>query len=437
MRIPIVSIIGRPNVGKSSLFNRILRRRLAVVDEKPGVTRDRNYAICDWSGVQFYLVDTGGIIPDSNIMMEKLITDQTDFAIHESDLIIFIVDTQVGIDNVDMKIARNLKRAKKNHLLIANKADSDELDLEIFEFLKLGLGDSLPISATGGRGIGEMLDQIIAKIPHLENDEESSEEMIRIALVGRPNVGKSSFINNLIGKERLIVTPIAGTTRDAVDTPFEFENQKFMLIDTAGLRRKYKVYENIEFYTNLRTDRAIESCDVAVVLIDASEGISVQDRRIIEKVYATRRPAVLAVNKWDLIEKDNFTTDRFTKKINEVLSHYAFVPIIYISALSGQRVTKVMSLVKYVFDESRRHITTSQLNIFLQKVINRQHPPAKKGKHIKFYYITQTEIAPPTFVFFSNYPELISKSYVNYLSNQLRKKFGFAGVPIRLKFRKK
>lgn len=437
MSMPTVSIIGRPNVGKSSLFNRFLQRRIAVVDEVAGVTRDRNYSICDWAGRNFYLIDTGGMVPNSNDLMEKLITDQTDFAINESDLVMFIVDTQVGIDSVDMKIARSLNKAGKKCILIANKADNEQAEMDVYEFMKLGLGDPYPVSATAGRGIGEALDKLVEELPPevLVNPED--DETIRIALVGRPNVGKSSFINKLIGRERLIVTPIAGTTRDAVDTPFEFDGKKYILIDTAGLRRKYKVHENIEFYTNLRTDRALEKCDVAIVLVDATEKVSQQDQRILEKVISIRRPAVLAVNKWDLIEKDGKTADEFTVAINDIISGYAFLPIIYISALTGQRVEKVISIAQQVHEENHKRIPTSELNDFLQKTISRVHPPAKKGKHIKFNYITQSEIAPPTFLFFSNYPELIEKSYISYLSNQIRKAYGFEGIPIRLKFRKK
>lgn len=437
MRIPVVSIIGRPNVGKSSLFNRLLKKKLAVVDEKPGVTRDRNYAICEWNGVEFYLIDTGGIVPDSSNLMEKLITDQTDFAINESELVIFIVDTQIGADSIDMKIARRLNKAKKKSLLVANKTDNEQLELEVYDFLKLGLGDAIPISAMKGLGIGELLDKITAFLPKEEKEDKAPDDTIRVALVGRPNVGKSSFINKLTGQLRLIVTPIAGTTRDAVDTPFEFDNQKYTLIDTAGLRRKYKVYENIEFYTNLRTDRAIESCDVAIVLVDASEGLTVQDQRILEKVFSVRRAAILAVNKWDLVEKDSFTADKYTQQINDELSKYAFLPVMYISSLTGKRVTKVMSLVKKVYEETHKRIPTSDLNNFLQQVVNKTHPPAKKGKYIKLFYVTQSEVAPPTFIFFSNFPQLIDKSYISYLQNQLRSSFGFEGVPIRLKFKKK
>ncbi len=434
--IPTVAIVGRPNVGKSSLFNRFLRKNIAVVHEQSGVTRDRNYAVCDWNGVHFYLVDTGGIVPDSSDLMEKAISDQAEFAIHESDLVLMIVDTKIGVDTVDLQLARRLNKAQKKTLLIANKSDNEELSLRVYDFMKLGLGEPVPVSATVGLGVGDLLDKLVASLPE-EEEAEDGETPIRVALVGRPNVGKSSFINKLIGQERLIVTPIAGTTRDSVDTPFELNGRKFVMVDTAGLRRKYKVTENIEFYTNLRTDRAIEGCDVAVVLFDAAEGLSSQDQRILDKVLSVRRAAVLVVNKWDLIEKDSFTADKYTKELKDVLSRHSFLPVIYVSALTGQRVAKVMSLVEKVHEENHRRIDTPELNNFLQQAVGRTHAPARKGKHIKFYYVAQTEVAPPTFVFFSNYPELIDKSYIAYLTNQLRADFGFEGVPIRLKFKKK
>ena len=437
MSLPTVAIVGRPNVGKSSLFNRILRKQVAVVDEQSGVTRDRNYAAAEWNGVDFYLIDTGGMVPETDDMMEKMIFEQADFAVGEADLVLFVVDTQVGADNIDFEIARRLHRSRKKCLLIANKADNDELENETYEFLKFGLGDPLPVSATAGRGVGEFLDAIVANLPEQTEEAAGAKEVVRVAVVGRPNVGKSSFINELIGRERLIVTPMAGTTRDAVDTPFELDGQKYVLVDTAGLRRRYKVRENIEFYTNLRTERAISGCDVAVVLIDAEEGLLTQDQRILEQVFSNRRSAVMAVNKWDLIEKDSYTADRFTETVKQVLARYAHLPVIYVSAKTGQRVRKVMALVKTVFDEGQKRIPTARLNEFLQEVLSRKHPPARQRKFIKINYITQTEIAPPTFVVFSNNPKLIDKSYIAFLDNQIRKEFGFSGVPIRLKFRRK
>ena len=437
MRMPTVAIIGRPNVGKSSLFNRFLKKRLAVVDKEPGVTRDRNYAVCDWRGVSFRLVDTGGIITESIELMDQLIYDQTEFALSEADLVLFLVDTHVGPDPSDRIIARRLQRSDSECILVANKADTPELENEIHEFLKLGLGDAVPISVTRGLGIGDLLDLVVPRLPSQDTLPAEEKGLVRVALVGRPNVGKSSFINCLAGEERLVVTPQAGTTRDAVDTLLAINGRHYILVDTAGLRRRYKVHENIEFYTNLRAGRAIEDCDVAVVLIDATSSVTSQDQRILEQVIEKRRPAVIAVNKWDLIEKDSNTADRFTVQIRDILASYAFLPVIYVSALSGQRVAKVMSLVDKVFAETNKRIPTSELNDFLQRVQKRKHPPARQGKHIKFNYVTQSEVAPPTFVFFVNHPKLIDRSYIGFLSNQIRAQYGFEGVPFRLKFCRK
>lgn len=436
MSLPTVAIIGRPNVGKSSLFNRFLKKKLAVVDPQSGVTRDRNYSECDWSGREFRLVDTGGMVPHTKDAMEQAILDQSEFAIHEADLVLMVVDAHVGVDQVDERLSRIMHQAGKKCLLVANKVDHESQAGELYIFSRLGLGDPVPVSATVGLGVGDLLDEVVARLPEPETVPDPS-DVVRVALVGRPNVGKSSFINKLLGQERLIVSDIAGTTRDSVDTPFELDGRKYVMIDTAGLRRKYKVRENIEFYTNLRVIRAIESCHVAIVMVDAAAGMSVQDQRILSQVLEARRAAVLAVNKWDLVEKDSLTADRFTVALKDRLAHYAYLPLIYISALSGQRVAKVMSLVDRVHAEHHRRVPTSKLNDFLQKTLDRRKPPAVQGKYIQFKYVTQSEVAPPTFVFFVNRPELVRKSYMHYLSNRLRAEFGFEGSPIRLKCRRK
>lgn len=437
MRLPLVAIVGRPNVGKSSLFNRLLKRRLAVVDEISGVTRDRNYATCEWAGVSFRLIDTGGIVPKSDSLMEQMIFEQAEIAIDEADLVLLVVDVQVGIHPIDRNIARTLAKGKSNNLLVVNKTDHDRLEPDAYEFLKLGLGEPLMVSATGGRGIGELLDETVRLLPPMECTDQSADGVIRTALVGRPNVGKSSFINKLIGHERNIVTPIAGTTRDAIDTPYEYRGRQFLMIDTAGLRRRFKVRENLEFYTNLRTNRAIEDCDVAILVMDAVEGITSGEQRILDQVLSCRRAAVIAVNKWDLVEKDTHTADLFTQELKDSLTQNSYLPVVYISALTGQRLHKVMEIVEDVYRQSIKRIATSDLNDFIGKLISRTHPPARQGKHIKIHYVTQSEISPPTFVFFSNHPRLIAKSYISFLTNNLRRQFGFAGVPIRLKFKKK
>ncbi len=437
MRIPTVAIVGRANVGKSSLFNRFLRRKLAVVDAEPGITRDRNYAVCDWSGRDFRLIDTGGLVFRAKDLMEKAIADQTEFAFNEADVVMFIVDAQVGPDDTDLNIARDLQRSKKPHVLVANKADTDAIELGAYEFMKLGLGEPTSVSAANGRGIGDLLDKVIAVLPPPAPEDAEETDRIRVAVLGRPNVGKSSFINALTGQARAIVTPMAGTTRDAVDTPFDVDGRKYTLIDTAGLRRKYKVHENVEFYTTLRTLRAIDDCDIAIVLIDAAAGLTVQDMKVIDEVLTHRRSAVLAVNKWDLIEKDSATADRMAKEIKEQLARMSFLPLMFVSALSGQRVLKVLDTVDDVYNEMHRRIDTSALNTFLEKIVARKHPPARQGKYIKLNYMTQTEIAPPTFIIFSNNPTMIDKSYIAYISNQIRHEYGFVGVPFRLKFKRK
>ncbi|HWR84198.1 MAG TPA: ribosome biogenesis GTPase Der [Candidatus Deferrimicrobium sp.] len=437
MTMPTVAIIGRPNVGKSSLFNRFLQRPLAVVHEQPGITRDRNYATCDWGGASFCLVDTGGLVPESQDLLEQLIWDQTEFAVNEADLVLLVVDSQTGVDPADRGIARRLHQSARNCLLVANKADNELAESETYEFLALGLGDPVLISATAGRGIGELLDKIVSLLPLRPPDEAVDESCIKVAVVGRPNVGKSSFINHLAGQPRLLVTPISGTTRDAVDTPLEFGGQKYILIDTAGLRRKYKVHENIEFYSVLRTERAIDRCDVAIVLIDGVDGLTTHDQHVLDMVFSCRRSAVLAVNKWDLVEKETSTADQYSKAINAILARNAFLPVIYVSALTGQRVHKVLTLVQEVYAEASKRIPTPRLNEFLQKAVRRHQPPARQGKHIKISYIVQTEIQPPTFVLFANQPRLIAKSYIAYLSNEIRREYGFAGVPFRVKFKKK
>jgi GTP-binding protein len=439
MNLPLVAIVGRPNVGKSSLFNRLLRQRLAVVDAVPGVTRDRNYAVCEWNGLTFRLVDTGGIVPDSRDHMERLIADQVAFAVEEADLVLFVVDTHLGVDPTERQIASRIHQSKRPHLLVANKVDNETLASEVFEFMSLGLGDPVPVSAATGYGTGDLLDLTVEKLPRPEDDAEFEEGRIRVAVVGKPNVGKSSFINKLLGQERLIVSPAAGTTRDAVDSPVEIEGRehKYVFIDTAGLRKRYKVHEAIEFFTTLRTDRAIERCDIAVVIGDAEAGITAQDLHVLGKVLGARRGAVLAVNKWDLVEKDDMTAVYFERDIRERLKPMDFVPIVFISALSGKRVVKVLDMVDEVHEQYNRRIPTSRLNQTFQKAVEQRKPPAREGKWIQLKYITQSETAPPTFVVFANHPKLIEKTYISYLANQLRREYGFAGVPFRLKFRRK
>ena len=436
MSLPLVGIIGRPNVGKSSLFNRFIRRRMAIVDDVPGVTRDRNYALCDWTGRQFYLVDTGGMMPDTRHQMESLVLEQAEEAIRQADLVVLVVDSRTGIDSADQRIAELLLKAGCKTLVLANKADNDILENDRFEYLRLGLGEPLPMSATVGRGVGEALDGIVELLPQAESGPDET-EAIRIAVIGKPNVGKSSFINRLIGEERVIVSPIPGTTRDAIDTPFEYDGRSYVLIDTAGLRRKAKVKEDVEFYTTLRTLRAIENCHVALVLVDASQGLTVQDLKVVEDAVAARRGIVMAVNKWDLVEKDDKTADIFTSQIKQFARSLHYIPIIYISALTGKRVVKTLSMINEAHTNWCRRIPTSELNAFLEEITAKQPPAAVKGKYIKLFYATQADTKPPTFLFFCNYPELLQKSYLRYIENRLRERYGFEGVALRIKTRKR
>jgi GTP-binding protein len=436
MHVPIVAIIGRPNVGKSTLFNRLLKRRIAVVHDQPGITRDRNYAFTTWNRKGFYLVDTGGYIPSSKTEIEKLVKAQAEIAIAEADMVLFLVDAKVGAQSVDLEIAQRLRKTQKQVLLVVNKVDGARDEAEAFEFSKLGLGEAVPVSALAGRNIGELLDHIISTLPE-EIEYPEKKESIKVAVIGRPNVGKSSFVNALLGSEKLIVSETPGTTRDAIDTEIEIDGQSFTLIDTAGLRRKTKIKESLEYYTTLRTLRSIERCDVALILIEAQVGYSNQDAKIIDEVMDLRKGMVLGINKWDLVEKDDKTADRYTKALKEDAFYLKYVPIIYISAKTKQRVRTVMELVLQVYEEGKKRIETSELNEELEKDIKAKPPASVKGRYIKIFYATQTGIQPPTFVFFCNHPELLQKSYLRYLENKIREHFGFLGNPIRIKVRKR
>ncbi len=429
--VPVVAIIGRPNVGKSTLFNRILRRRLAVVDDAPGVTRDRLYGLAEWSGREFHLIDTGGFIPDSDDLINRLVREQAEIAIDEADLVLFIVDSRVGPTDLDEDIARRLQRSNRPVVTVANKSDNEIYRLEASAFYRFGLGDPVDIAAVSGYNVGDLLDIVIDKLP--DADAYEAEDMLKIAVVGRPNVGKSSFVNFLCGKERQIVTDIPGTTRDSVDTEIIFQSEKYVLIDTAGLRRKSKIKENIEFYTMLRTLKSLERCDVAAVIIEANEGLMHQDIQVLEQARLFRKGMLLVVNKWDLVEKDTNTVREFEVSIRGKIPTFSHVPMIFISALTGQRSVNVLDLCRRIDERQNQRIQTSELNRFVEETVKRRHPAAVKGKHVKFFYAAQTEIRPPTFVFFCNYPKLLQKQYLKYIENRLRETYDFEGVPIRLK----
>jgi len=434
MPLPIVSIVGRPNVGKSSLFNRMVRKRLAVVDSVSGVTRDRNFSICEWTGHEFFLVDTGGMVPGSRDAMEQSILEQAKIATEQADVVMFVVDCQTGITDIDGRIARELLRTKKPVILAVNKSDNERLDLEANTFYSMGVETIFPISAANGRGMGELLDEIVALLPDMEAEESSPDE-IRVAVVGRPNVGKSSFVNCLLGEQRQIVSEIPGTTRDSIDTPILVDGRRYVLIDTAGLRRRSRVKESIEYYTTLRTVRAIQRCDVAVILLDATEGLNFQELKIIEEVGEAGRGMVLAINKWDIFEKDEHSAEIYARQIAEAAPTFSFIPTIFISAMTGKRVRKTLDLVDKVYAEFNRRIPTPVLNEFLVDAVGKQPPPATQGKWIKLLYMTQPDTAPPTFVIFSNFPRLIKEPYLRYLTNRMREEFGFEGAPLVIKLR--
>ncbi len=435
-RKPIVAILGRPNVGKSTLFNRIVRKREAIVDDEAGVTRDRKYLPGEWAGVSFELVDTGGYVPNSEDIFERAIREQVDHAINEAEVIVFLVDVTTGITDLDMSIAHILQKSGKKVILAVNKVDNEERESEVGEFFALGLGEPYPISAISGRRTGDLLDAIVSLLPKKKILDEPASG-IRLAVLGKPNVGKSSYVNALLGQEKQIVTPIPGTTRDAIDSKFRYKEKDIILIDTAGLRKRSRVKESIEYFSMVRTLNALHRCDVAIVLVDATQVVTDQDIRILQAAVKEGRGIVIGVNKWDAIEKDAQTAQRYEKDIQEAIKTLSYIPILFISALTKQRVFRLLDVALAVYDECRRQIPTAELNRLLQSAIAKNHPPAYGRKWVKINYMTQTKVAPPVFTFFTNEPRGIRQNYRNYLENQIRQQYGFMGVPIRLQFRKK
>lgn len=436
MAKPIVAIVGRPNVGKSTLFNRLVGARKAIVEDIAGVTRDRLYDVSDWVGREFIVIDTGGIRFDEGDIFTREIKWQAELAIEEADVLLFVVDSKEGITHEDQQVANLLRRSGKPVVLAANKVEDFSKQLDYYEFYQLGLGDPIPVSAMHGLNTNDLLDAVVEKFgPPKEIPEDP--DAIKIAIVGRPNVGKSSLVNSLLGESRVIVSDVPGTTRDAIDTPFQYQGNKYILIDTAGVRKKSRVKEPTEKYSIIRTLKSVERADVALILIDAVIGVTEQDQRIAGYVHEQFKPNIIVVNKWDLIEKDGHTMNEFDKDIRQELKFLAYSPIMYISALTKKRIFKVIELVDFVAEQNSRRIVTSELNQVLNDAMMVNPLPGGGSKKIKIVYSTQVATAPPTFVLFANYPEEVHFSYLRYLENVLRKNFGFEGTPIKLIVRQK
>ncbi len=437
MAKPIVAVVGRPNVGKSTLFNRIAEERISIVEDTPGVTRDRIYAEAEWLNHKFTLVDTGGLEPESEDIILKQMYTQAQIAIETADVILFVVDVKTGVTDADMQVANILRKANKPVVLAVNKMDDlRKYGMDIYEFYQLGIGEPFGVSAGQAIGLGDLLDEVVKNFPK-EAEYEEEDDIIKVAIVGKPNVGKSSLINKILGEERVIVSDIAGTTRDAIDTPYEKDGQKYVFIDTAGMRRKSKIKESIEKYSIIRAVAAVERADVCVLMINATEGITDQDTKIAGIAHEAGKPTIIVVNKWDLIEKDNKTMNNFIKEIDKEFKYMSYAPKMFISALTGQRVHKLFETINYCSQNSTRRISTGMLNDVLIEAMALNQPPAEKGRPLKIYYITQVSVKPPTFILFVNDTELLHFSYKRYIENQLRDAFGFSGTPIHFITRNK
>ena len=434
---PIVAVVGRPNVGKSTLFNALAGQRISIVKDTPGITRDRIYADVSWLDKQFTLIDTGGIEPDSKDVILSQMREQAQIAIDTADVILFMVDVKQGLVDADSRVAEMLRRSAKPVLLVVNKVDNLEKYMaDVYEFYNLGIGDPHPISAANQMGIGDLLDEVIGYFGDFDGMDEE-DERIRVAIVGKPNVGKSSLINKLIGENRLIVSDIAGTTRDAVDTPVMHHGKEYIFIDTAGLRRKNKIKEELEHYMIVRTVSAVERADIVVLLIDAKEGVTEQDAKIAGIAHDRGKAVIIAVNKWDAIEKNDKTVNEYTAKIRNVLSYMPYAEILFISAQTGQRLPRLFEMIETVSENHSLRIATGVLNEIMSEDVAMQQPPSDKGKRLRLYYITQVGVKPPTFVIFVNDKELMHFSYTRYIENQIREAFGFRGTPLRFIIRER
>lgn len=438
MAKPIVAIVGRPNVGKSTLFNIFANSRISIVEDTPGVTRDRLYATAEWLDHEFMMVDTGGIEIMNADAIAVSIRQQAQIAIKEADVILFVCDARAGITTEDADVARLLRQSKKPIVLAVNKADSPKQEMNTFEFYNLGIGDPIAVSASNHLGLGDLLDAVVAKCPSDKTAGDLEEEdEIKVALIGRPNVGKSSIFNALVGEERSIVSDVAGTTRDAIDTPVVRNGQKYLFIDTAGMRRKAKVDEPIEKYSVMRSLRAVDRSDVVLMVFDAVEGVTEQDKRIVGYAHEAGKAVILVVNKWDLYEKDNSSTLRYTETLRKELVFLQYAPVVFVSAVTKQRIHRLPEVISYVAEQNAMRIATSILNQVIEDAVAINPPPTEKGKRLKILYVTQVKIKPPTFVIFVNEPEIMHFSYQRYLENKLREAFGFEGTPIQMIIRGK
>lgn len=433
---PVVAIVGRPNVGKSTLFNKLAGKRIAIVEDKPGVTRDRIYAEGEWLNKHFTMIDTGGIEPDTEDIILSQMRRQAEMAIETGDVILFIVDGKTGITPADKEIAQMLRKSKKKVILVCNKIDTHLTPDTVYEFYELGMDELAVISAGQGLGLGDLLDMVVAHFPD-DKDTDKDEDLMKVAVVGKPNAGKSSIINKILGENRVIVSEIAGTTRDAIDTPFQVGEDKYVFIDTAGLRKKKKINENIERYSVVRTLTAVERADVVIIMIDATEGITEQDTKIAGFAHNNGKAAIIAVNKWDLVDKEDKTYLQFENDIRRELSFMAYAPIIFLSAKTGQRVSKMLGMIKEVNESYNMRVSTGVLNDIIGRAVLMNQPPSDKGKRLKIYYATQVGVRPPKFVIFVNDKELMHFSYLRYLENQIRDSFEFKGTPIQFEMNEK
>ncbi len=435
MSLPLVAVVGRPNVGKSTFFNKVVGKRLSIVEDTPGVTRDRIYAEAEWCGIHFALIDTGGIEPDSKDIILSQMREQAEMAIDTSDVILFMVDGKEGLTAADREVGEMLMKTGKKVILTVNKIDRPDLPDDFYDFYELGLGEPIPISSANMLNLGDLLDEIVASFPEGAGTEE--DDTIKIAMIGKPNVGKSSLVNKLLGENRVIVSPIAGTTRDSIDTPFVFDGEPYTLIDTAGIRRKSKVNEDIEKFSVIRAVAAIERCDVCMLMIDAREGVTEQDKKIAGIAHEAGKGIIVLVNKWDLVEKETNTMKKMREEIEQELGFMSYAPSLFISALTGQRVNQVMGLAKVVAENRALRVPTGQLNTIITDATMMKQPPSDKGKRLKIYYVTQVGVKPPLFSFKINSRPLMHFSYSRYLENQIRKAFGFEGTSLKFVFREK